>query len=725
MTPYRSAVLAELRHARFANEDHNYDSDLGPEPPPGPGVLRETLTTAWKQLRDPAAPRGAAAESLRQAFQYALSPNAYFSATARAALERGDYLYPRLADQRSRDLLVKLIAFSILGYRRVKLPRNTPEYWATLENVGQYATAEPPVKIAFRDLDLPLFDARPLGFDMQLHSTGVGIAYALCQKQYEYDHGGVRCRVEAGDVVIDAGGCWGDTTLYFAHEVGPSGVCVVYDFIPSNIKVLKHNLARNPQLAERVRLVERPIWSTSGKDLYYVDWGPGSRVSDDPARYANPEGKATTITIDETLARLGLDRLDFIKMDIEGAELDALKGAEASIRKHRPKLAISLYHRPEDFTEIPRYIDSLRLGYTFYLEHHTLYQNETVLFCVPKPSAIDVAYTLHTQGRTAEAEIHYKTLVVTESQTPDGMSARNNLLAILRDQGRLDEADDLIRDALEVAPGDPQWSLRLATSLLQKGDFAAAWPLYEQRIPLSRDWPMLSRLPSPQWGGGKIKSLLVWPEQDFGDVILFSRYLPMLRDYGISVTLACPPALVSLLAPLVDEVIPVAGTMNLPTRDAWVMLGSLPGLFQTTVESIPPPPVFSEDLAQARMAGAGLGVAVGRAKQTPPAGSPGEAARRLVDQLGAVNLDLALQGSDFASAARVLAGLGQVVGTNTPIAHLSATLGLPTWVLLPRNNTDWRWGRGGTGSPWYPSVTVVRESATGQWEGLPQAAVMV
>jgi hypothetical protein len=110
----------------------------------------------------------------------------------------------------------------------------------------------------------------------------------------------------------------------------------------------------------------RPTWtSISGTS---VDWGPGSRVTDDINKYHSWADMAETVTIDETLASLGFDRVDFIKMDIDGAELDALKGAEASIRKHRPKLAISLYHKPDDFDSIPRYLAGLDLGYRFYLE---------------------------------------------------------------------------------------------------------------------------------------------------------------------------------------------------------------------------------------------------------------------------------------------------------------------------------------------------------------------
>ena len=67
-------------------------------------------------------------------------------------------------------------------------------------------------------------------------------------------------------------------------------------------------------------------------------------------------------------------------MDIEGAEIAALKGAEAALRRFRPKLAISVYHRLSDFWQIPRYLESLGLGYKFHLRHFTTHVEETVLF---------------------------------------------------------------------------------------------------------------------------------------------------------------------------------------------------------------------------------------------------------------------------------------------------------------------------------------------------------
>jgi hypothetical protein len=75
-----------------------------------------------------------------------------------------------------------------------------------------------------------------------------------------------------------------------------------------------------------------------------------------------------------------MGRIDFIKMDIEGSELSALQGAESALRRWRPKLAISLYHRPEDFFSIPLWLDSLGAGYEFFLDHYSIHHEETVLY---------------------------------------------------------------------------------------------------------------------------------------------------------------------------------------------------------------------------------------------------------------------------------------------------------------------------------------------------------
>ena len=86
------------------------------------------------------------------------------------------------------------------------------------------------------------------------------------------------------------------------------------------------------------------------------------------------------ILIDDVVGTPGFPQVDFIKMDIEGAEQQALRGSEESIRRFQPKLAITVYHSLEDFWEIPKWIAQLGLGYQFYLRHFTIHEEETVLF---------------------------------------------------------------------------------------------------------------------------------------------------------------------------------------------------------------------------------------------------------------------------------------------------------------------------------------------------------
>lgn len=75
--------------------------------------------------------------------------------------------------------------------------------------------------------------------------------------------------------------------------------------------------------------------------------------------------------------------VSFIKMDIEGAEMDALHGAAELIKSKKPKLAICIYHKLEDLWEIPLYIRSLVVGYDFYVRQHTPLYLETVLYAIP------------------------------------------------------------------------------------------------------------------------------------------------------------------------------------------------------------------------------------------------------------------------------------------------------------------------------------------------------
>jgi FkbM family methyltransferase len=361
---FLSTLAAEVERSRGNLHLDNYDvSQLGPY-------------RSEKHREDLIGPRADSdAEAAQPAHPAVAERLARFADVA--------FLYDRLGDDSSRELLIKLFAYRTMGYRRVKLPRNTPRYWEDIQAVRGAATPAPALPIAFMDLRLHLYDLRLFGFDARTYATEFGLACTYVQKQYEYRRGSVVCKAESGDVAVDAGACWGETSVYFAHEVGARGRVLAFEFIPSNLAVLRRNLETNPALAPRIDVFENPLWSSAGRVLYFVDWGPGSRVSADPARFPGAP-QCATVTIDDAAQARDLARVDFIKMDIEGAELEALKGAERTLRAHRPKLAISLYHQLSDFVNIPRYLESLGLGYAYYLDHHTIYLNETVLFAVPR-----------------------------------------------------------------------------------------------------------------------------------------------------------------------------------------------------------------------------------------------------------------------------------------------------------------------------------------------------
>ncbi len=69
-------------------------------------------------------------------------------------------------------------------------------------------------------------------------------------------------------------------------------------------------------------------------------------------------------------------------MDIEGSEMEALKGAVFNIREYKPVLAISIYHKADDFWKIPLFIKELNKKYKFYIRHYTEGIADTVLYCI-------------------------------------------------------------------------------------------------------------------------------------------------------------------------------------------------------------------------------------------------------------------------------------------------------------------------------------------------------
>lgn len=291
---------------------------------------------------------------------------------------RFQWLYEHLADEESRRLLIQVLAYRALGYTKVKLPLSSPEYWEHIRRIEDHMDMRDSIEVPFMDRRYSRVRLDSMGFPIGLYGGANSIYTQFGLQHYRCLLGDTAIEAEPGDYVIDGGACWGDTALYFAHKVDVDGRVYSFEFIPSNLGIFSRNLRLNPDLSQRIVLQERALWYASDLSLHYADAGPGSTVG--LVGLTNSSGRTSTLTIDDLVQRDGLSHLDFIKLDIEGAELQALQGSAITLRRFRPKLAVCVYHRLRDFVDLPEYVASLDLGYRFYIRHFSIHAEETVLF---------------------------------------------------------------------------------------------------------------------------------------------------------------------------------------------------------------------------------------------------------------------------------------------------------------------------------------------------------
>lgn len=119
------------------------------------------------------------------------------------------------------------------------------------------------------------------------------------------------------------------------------------------------------------KLIPKGLWSEA-KELKLKLNGTSSAIS---------ESGDVSVEVD-SIDRVSVEPVTFIKMDIEGAEYQGILGARNMIAKYKPKLAICVYHKPEDIWELPQLIHEIRSDYVFYLRHYSFGDVETVLYAV-------------------------------------------------------------------------------------------------------------------------------------------------------------------------------------------------------------------------------------------------------------------------------------------------------------------------------------------------------
>ena len=338
---------------------------------------------------------------------------------------------------------------------------------------------------------------------------------------------------------------------------------------------------------------------------------------------------------------------------------------------------------------------------------------------------------------------------------PDFDQAHGNLGNAYQRLNRLPEALASYERALALAPNDAEHRWNRALSLLASGDLAAGWPLYEARWDNPKTGLHVRHRDHPLWQGQQPltgQTVLLHAEQGLGDTLQFCRYARQVAALGARVVLEAPATLLGLLASLdgVDQLLPMDAA--LPSIDWQCPLLSLPLAFGTTLDSIPAAPAYlkaepermakwRERLGPRRQPRIGL-IWSGRAahgndanrslalEQLAPYLPSGAQYVSLQQQVreadlptlehlqaqhGLLHFDAAL--GDFSDTAALCAQMDLVLSVDTSVAHLAGALGRPLWLLLPFS-PDWRWLLTRRDSPWYPSATLWRQSAIGDWSAL-------
>lgn len=280
--------------------------------------------------------------------------------------------YLLLDDASSKKLFIDLVCFRLAGHLSIKL--NLPWNLQT-EDYREYKKLEggEPSTLEVTGIlgRLQHYDFEYLG--NRYVADCKGFEYTLYRKQYFYENNGISVKPELGDVVIDGGACLGDTTIVFSNAVGISGKVLAFDPVADNLKILESNIKN----LSYKNVILMPL-ALSDKD---VDALPVVLNRYDPA--FRVDDQILPLCRIDSLFENGLKKLDFIKLDIEGSELACLIGAKKSINEFRPKMAISLYHNPDDLFSIINYINHQHPFYRFFLGHYTFHEGETVLYCKP------------------------------------------------------------------------------------------------------------------------------------------------------------------------------------------------------------------------------------------------------------------------------------------------------------------------------------------------------
>jgi len=181
---------------------------------------------------------------------------------------------------------------------------------------------------------------------------------------------------EINDVIIDGGAWHGDSAIDFIEKL--DNKCSIFSFEPDqkSYEQLCATIQKN-NIEKQVKPINKGLYSKNGIVYFNNDKENDMQYT---VQEEYSEIHIDVVTIDSFLDNK--QKVNFIKMDIEGSEIDAIKGAQQTIQTYKPKLAICLYHLKNDLWEIPLLIKKINPSYKLYMGHHSQNLLDTVLYAI-------------------------------------------------------------------------------------------------------------------------------------------------------------------------------------------------------------------------------------------------------------------------------------------------------------------------------------------------------
>jgi tetratricopeptide (TPR) repeat protein len=341
---------------------------------------------------------------------------------------------------------------------------------------------------------------------------------------------------------------------------------------------------------------------------------------------------------------------------------------------------------------------------------------------------------------------------------PSFADAHANLGSALQQAARFKEAIESFRNAIALKPDHHAAHWNLGLVLLIQGDFESGWPEF------AWGWPPSMRRASkiisgPKWDGSSLSGqrILIHNQWGMGDAIQMARYLPQIAERGGKTIVWCQRE----LHPVLRDIAPAAQWLGLqdpiPDYDMQCEMINLPAVLHTTLTNIPadksylhanpdaivqwktripntsrlkvgfswlnkphPPGRCPPVSAWAPLAEIGNVWWCSLQKSVADIRSRGPRGRSVVElpldrPTGLPMTDWTSDLRDFADTAALIENLDLVITVDTAVAHLSAAMGKPTWLLL-KYVPDWRWLMDRTDSPWYPTMRLFRQPSAGDWK---------